>query len=129
MPAAMSSPAVPTPVTIDPKAIQAEGHHVASAAEAKVDIKTVFSSADRAAREAAAVELVDLVKVSLALPPQPASALPSALISGEISFRSRTFKLVRSTAPRPLSTSDSLPLSSRDLTTRRTPLPARELAS
>ncbi|ORY75334.1 P-loop containing nucleoside triphosphate hydrolase protein [Leucosporidium creatinivorum] len=64
MPAAMSSPAVPTPVTIDPKAIQAEGHHVASAAEAKVDIKTVFSSADRAAREAAAVELVDLVKIN-----------------------------------------------------------------
>lgn len=79
MPAAMSSPAVPTPVTIDPKAIQAEGHHVASAAEAKVDIKTVFSSPDRAAREAAAVELVDLVKVSFAMPFQLPWALSSAL--------------------------------------------------
>ncbi|SCV72493.1 BQ2448_4032 [Microbotryum intermedium] len=67
MPAAVmsknESPAVSTPIKIDAAAIKAEGHHVATGDEVQVDIHTVLSSPDRAAREKAATELVDLVKI------------------------------------------------------------------
>jgi len=48
----------------DAAAVNAEGGHVPTAAEAKIDIATIFSSATRAEREAAAIELTDLVKVN-----------------------------------------------------------------
>jgi elongation factor 3 len=61
----MSAPSVATstPVKLDPAAIKAEGHHVATHSEAKVDIHTVLSSPSRIEREKAATELVDLVKL------------------------------------------------------------------
>ncbi|KAK4052978.1 translational elongation factor EF-1 alpha [Microbotryomycetes sp. JL221] len=59
----MSNPAVPTPVKIDAAALKAEGHNVPATSDAKLDIHTILSSADRASREKAATELVDLVKL------------------------------------------------------------------
>ncbi|KAK4048767.1 translational elongation factor EF-1 alpha [Microbotryomycetes sp. JL201] len=59
----MSNPAVPTPVKIDAAAIKAEGHAVPDKSDAKLDIHQILSSADRATREKAATELVDLVKM------------------------------------------------------------------
>lgn len=58
-----ANPAASTPVKIDPAAIKAEGHHVATGSEVKIDINTLLTSPDRASREKAAVELVDKVKI------------------------------------------------------------------
>ena len=60
--------AVPTPVKMDPEAIK--GSHAAEAAaadgskdEAKIDLGTLFTATDSMARENAAQELVNLLKV------------------------------------------------------------------
>ncbi|KAL8293230.1 hypothetical protein RQP46_000924 [Phenoliferia psychrophenolica] len=59
----MSNVTTDAGLKIDPAALKAEGHTIPSDSDAKIDIHTVLSSASRPEREAAATELVDLVKL------------------------------------------------------------------